>query len=61
MRKYILSTSVLGAIFGGWSVLQQSRRAPLDWRIILMWIGWAISVAIAIGTVSADSRGELDD
>ena len=56
MRKYILSTSVLGAIFGGWSVLQQTRRGPRDWRIILMWVSWGLAVALAIGTVSANSK-----
>ena len=56
MRKYILSTSVLSAIFGGWSVLQQTRRGPRDWRIILMWVSWGLAVALAIGTVSANSK-----
>ena len=61
MRKYILSTSVLSALFGGWSVLQQTRRGPVDWRIILLWISWGLAVALAIGTVSANSKPQLDD
>ncbi len=61
MRKYILSTSVLSALFGGWSVLQQTRRGPVDWRIILLWVSWGLAVALAIGTVSANSKPQLDD
>lgn len=60
MRKYILSTSVLGAVFSGWSVLQQTRRGPADWRVVLLWVSWGIAVALAIGTVSANSRDELE-
>ena len=61
MRKYILSTSVLSALIGGWSVLQQTRRGPVDWRIILLWVSWGLAVALAIGTVSANSKPQLDD
>lgn len=56
MRKFIFSTTVLGAIFGGWSTLQQTRTGPRDWRLILMWISWGLTVAIAIGTVRENAR-----
>jgi hypothetical protein len=56
MRKYILNGSVLSALVGGWSTLQTTRRGPRDWKLGLMWLSWAITVAIAIGTVIEDSR-----
>jgi len=62
MRKFIFSTTVLGALFGGWSTVQQTRKGPRDWRLILMWITWALTVAIAIGTVAENSKtGELEE
>jgi hypothetical protein len=51
MRKFFFNSSVLGAIFGGFAALRETIRGPRDWRIILMWIGWAISVALAVGAV----------
>ena len=51
MRKYLFNTNVLGAIFGGFAALRETIRGPRDWRVILMWIGWGISVALAVGTV----------
>ncbi len=51
MRKYIFSGTLLSALFGGWGVLQTSRKGPRDWRLILMWISWGLSIAIAVGTV----------
>ena len=56
MRKFIFSTTVLGAIFGGWSTLQATRTGPRDWRLILMWLSWGLTVAIAVGTVAENAR-----
>lgn len=51
MRKFIFSSSVISALFSGWSTLQMTRQGPRDWRLALMWLSWALSLAIAIGTV----------
>lgn len=62
MRKFIFSTSVLGAVFGGWGTLQQTLRGPRDWRLILMWISWGLTVAVAVGTVAENAKTrELED
>ncbi|HEY9499361.1 MAG TPA: hypothetical protein VIQ78_10090 [Terrimesophilobacter sp.] len=54
MRKFIFSGTMLSALFGGWSTVQATRRGPRDWRLALMWISWALTVAIAVGTVLKD-------
>ena len=51
VRKFIFSGTMLSALFGGWSTVQATRRGPRDWRLALMWISWALTVAIAVGTV----------
>ena len=56
MRKFIFSTSVLGSLFGGVGVVQATRNGPRDWRLILMWVSWLATVAIAVGTVIEDSK-----
>ena len=63
MRKFIFSTSVLGSLFGGVGVVQATRNGPRDWRLILMWVSWGLTVAIAVGTVvkEAQTQNELDD
>lgn len=61
MRKFLFNTSILNAVVGGWGVVQTTRRGPRDWRLILMWVSWGASVAIAVGTVVHDQRqGELE-
>ena len=56
VRKFILNTSVLSSLFGAVGVIQASRKGPRDWRLILMWIAWGCSVAIAVGTVAEESK-----
>jgi hypothetical protein len=51
MRKYILSGAVISALFGGLSIIRATREGPRDWRLVLMWVSWALSVAIAVGSV----------
>lgn len=55
MRKFVFNTSVLSAVFGAWSVLQRTRTGPRDWRLILMWVSWAATVGVAIGTVQEEA------
>lgn len=63
MRKYLFSGSMLSAVFGGWGTLQTTRKGPRDWRLILMWISWGLSIAIAVGTVLQNEReaNELEE
>ncbi|HEY9477742.1 MAG TPA: hypothetical protein VIQ26_04865 [Microbacteriaceae bacterium] len=56
MRKTIFSSTVLGAVLGGWTTLQATRKGPRDWRIPLMWISWALTVAVAVGTVKKNAE-----
>jgi hypothetical protein len=46
-----------------WGVARATQRGPRDWRLGLMWLGWGITVALAIGTVisQAEAAQELED
>jgi hypothetical protein len=54
MRKYVFNSAIIGAVVGAWSVIQTTRQGPRDWRLILMWISWGITVALAVGSVLRD-------
>lgn len=56
MRKFIFSSAMLGVIAGGVHILSATRQGPRDWRLALMWIGWALSAAVAIGTIIEDAN-----
>lgn len=56
MRKYIFNGAMLGVILGGWSILHASRNRPRNWRLVVMWLGWALSAVAAIDTVVEDAK-----
>ncbi|HWH26839.1 MAG TPA: hypothetical protein VNT53_09365 [Pseudolysinimonas sp.] len=60
MRKFILNTSVLSALFGAIGLAKTTKNGPRDWRLILMWLSWGATVAIAVGTVIEQSRDAED-
>ncbi|SKC46165.1 hypothetical protein ACUWEX_06040 [Okibacterium fritillariae] len=59
MRKYLMNTSILGAVTGAWSVIQTTRKGPRDWRLALAWASWIISLALAIGSVAEENQRKL--
>jgi uncharacterized membrane protein YraQ (UPF0718 family) len=56
MRKFIFNGAVISAAIGLVTTIQSTRSGVRDWRVPLMWIGSAITLAIAIGTVVQESR-----
>jgi len=52
MRKYLFGTGIISAVTGGLSLLRSAREdAPFNWRTALAWLSWAITFALAIGTI----------
>ena len=56
MRKFIFSSAMIGIVASGLNTLRVTKKRPNDWRIGLMWAGWALSAVIAIGDVVLDAR-----
>jgi hypothetical protein len=60
VRKFLFSPSVWGALFGGIGVIRTTTSGPRDWRLILQWIVFGATVALAVGTVIERSN-EAED
>ena len=56
VRRFLFNPGVISSVLGGVGVARQTASGPRNWRLILMWVAWAIGVAIAIGTVIEDTR-----
>lgn len=63
MRKYIFGTGLISAITSGLTLLRSLRsNEPFTWRQALAWASWAITLALAIGSVvdtRRSARGRL--
>jgi hypothetical protein len=56
MRKYLFGTGLLSALTGGVTLLRSARSPePFTWRTALGWLSWAITLALAVGSV-VDTR-----
>ncbi|RUQ97636.1 hypothetical protein [Labedella endophytica] len=56
MRKYIMNSAIIGAVFGGYQTLQATRKGPHDWRLVFIWISWIATLALAIGSVADEAN-----
>lgn len=56
--KYVFNLGIIGAIAGLFGVVRHTRNAPLDWRTVLVWLGWGVGVAVAIGNVALADKDE---
>lgn len=61
MRKFLFNTSVMSAVFGVVGLVKTSRTGPRDWRLVLQWLSWTMTVAIAVGTVVEDQKALEED
>ncbi len=60
MRKFLFSSAIWSSLFSGIGVVRQTANGPRDWRLILSWIIFGASVALAVGTVIEKNR-EAED
>lgn len=58
MRKFIFNGAIISAVFSGISALRATKSGPRDWRLALLWVSWAASLAIALGNVVDAARSE---
>jgi hypothetical protein len=62
MRKFLLSPGIWTSLFPAIGIVRATKDGPRDWRLILMWASWGISVALAVGAVLERSRqAEIDE
>ena len=60
MRKFLFSPSVWSALFGGIGVVRSTTSGPRDWRLILQWVVWGATVALAVDSVRQRSLESED-
>lgn len=61
MRKYLLNWGVVSTSLGVVSVIQTTRTGPRDWRLVLAWASWLLSLAVVITAVHDHSKQLEDD
>jgi hypothetical protein len=60
MRRFLLSGSFISAVIAGLGLLRKTLVGPRDWRVLLLWASWAISLVLAVAAIN-DRRRFIDD
>lgn len=58
MRKYLFNAGIVSALFSALGIVKNTIRGPRDWRLGMSWLGWAVSLVIAIGAINAPEDEE---
>lgn len=60
MRKYLMNFGVITTALSGLGLAKNTASGPRDWRLLLLWASWFISLALAIGTVKENADAERE-
>jgi uncharacterized membrane protein len=60
VRRFLLSGTFLSAVIAGLNLLRKTVAGPRDWRTLLLWASWAISLILAVAAIN-DRRRFIDD
>jgi len=56
MRRFLLSGPFISAVVAGLSLLRKTLAGPRDWRVLLLWASWMISLVLAIAAINDRRR-----
>ena len=56
MKKFLLNGSFLGALFPVFGLIKQTISGKRDWKLILLWASWILSVIAIVAAISDDEE-----
>jgi hypothetical protein len=52
MRRFLFSGSFLSAVLTGLGLLIKTLTGPRDWRILLLWATWLMSLILTVSAIN---------
>ena len=60
MRHFLFSSAIVSSVATGGGLLRRTLQAPLSWQTWLLWVSWAISLALSVaGVVERSKEAQL--
>ena len=61
MNRFLMNGTFLSALFSGFGLIKQTITGKRDWKLILLWASWIISLVAIVATISdPDEQDDLD-
>ncbi len=62
MKKYLLNGTFISVLFSVFGLIKTTMTGKRDWKLILLWASWVLSLIAVIATISdPDANDELDE
>jgi hypothetical protein len=62
MKKFLLNGTFISVLFSVFGLIKTTMTGKRDWKLILLWASWVLSLIAVIATISdPDADDELDE
>jgi len=61
MKKLLMNGGFLSALFSGFGLVKATMTGKRDWKLVLLWLSWVLSLIAIIAAVNdpdPDSTGD---
>lgn len=52
MKRFLMNGTFLSALFSGFGLIKQTVTGKRDWKLVLLWASWLISLVAIVATIS---------
>jgi hypothetical protein len=62
MKKFLMNGTFISVLFSVFGLIKTTMTGKRDWKLILLWASWVLSLIAVIATINdPDADDELDD
>ena len=59
MKRFLMNGTFLSALFSGFGLIRQTITGKRDWKLVLLWVSWIISLVAIVAAISDPDEDEL--
>lgn len=61
MKKLLMNGGFLSALFSGFGLVKATITGKRDWKLVLLWVSWILSLIAIIAAVNETERDDPKD
>lgn len=61
MKKLLTNGGFLSALFSGFGLVKATMTGKRDWKLLLLWVSWVLSLIAIIAAVNDPDRDSPED
>ena len=60
MKRFLMNGTFISALFSGFGLVRQTVAGKRDWKLVLLWASWLISLVAIIAAINDHDEDDLD-